>query len=474
MEKHFPSSKTLIIGLAVILLIRFFSLALYPLMDTTEARYGEMARIMLETHNWVTPMFDYGVPFWGKPPMFTWLSAIGFQLFGVNEFGARAPHVMVGIGILFLVYRFAVFTFKSIRVGIFASTVLVSTASFLIFSGSVMTDTALTFSIGLAMAGFWFAWIKQDHRYGYLFFIGLALGLLSKGPLALVLVGISLFLWLSFTRQWHLLWRRLPWISGTALMLAIATPWYIIAELRTPGFLDYFIVGEHIKRFLVSGWQGDLYGTAHTQPRGMIWVLGIVALLPWTPILLTQFVRKWTKPVSEDAAPHGTLAYLVCWMLAPLILFTMAGNILMSYVMPALPAAALLITYFQVKQPIKRIWYALGIITPSLIIVVVVALNTAIIDKLSDKGLIATWANQPEHLSADLYYAGTKTFSSQYYSRGAIRSMNENESDWLSTQTRPFFIIQSEKSSTVATLPEIWQCSLRDENSKRQLFFCEK
>lgn len=88
--------------LAFALLLRLISLAAYPLMDTTEARYGEMARLMVETGNWLTPQFDYGVPFWGKPPLFTWMSAYGIELFGLNEFAVRAPHWLAALRRLFL------------------------------------------------------------------------------------------------------------------------------------------------------------------------------------------------------------------------------------------------------------------------------------------------------------------------------------------------------------------------------------
>lgn len=64
---------------------------LVPVKDTTEARYAEIARKMLETGDWITPQFEYGVPFWGKPPLHTWLSAAGMGAFGVNEFAARLP-----------------------------------------------------------------------------------------------------------------------------------------------------------------------------------------------------------------------------------------------------------------------------------------------------------------------------------------------------------------------------------------------
>ena len=72
--------------LFIFILIRLVSLGLYPLMDTTEGRYGEIARKMAEMNDWITPWFDTGVPFWGKPPLSFWLSAYGFKLFGINEF----------------------------------------------------------------------------------------------------------------------------------------------------------------------------------------------------------------------------------------------------------------------------------------------------------------------------------------------------------------------------------------------------
>ncbi len=98
---------TLLIGA---LLIRLLSLGLYPLMDTTESRYGEMARMMVETGNWLTPLFDYGVPFWGKPPLFTWMSAVSVELFGLSEFTLRLPHWVAGV---FVVWAAAWFTKKN-------------------------------------------------------------------------------------------------------------------------------------------------------------------------------------------------------------------------------------------------------------------------------------------------------------------------------------------------------------------------
>jgi 4-amino-4-deoxy-L-arabinose transferase-like glycosyltransferase len=83
-------------------------------------------------------------------------------------------------------------------------------------------------------------------------FKGLAVGLLAKGPVAVVLCAIPLFLWLAMSGNRGAL-KRLPWGAGLALATLIAAPWYIAAEIATPGFLHYFIIGEHFYRFVISG-----------------------------------------------------------------------------------------------------------------------------------------------------------------------------------------------------------------------------
>ena len=136
--------------LAFALVLRLLSLATYPLMDTTEARYGEMARLMVETGNWLTPQFDYGIPFWGKPPMFTWISAIGIELFGLSEFAVRAPHWLAGFATILLVAYIAK---RSGQSALVAAVVLATCGIFSLAAGAVMTDLALTLSKTISKPG---------------------------------------------------------------------------------------------------------------------------------------------------------------------------------------------------------------------------------------------------------------------------------------------------------------------------------
>jgi 4-amino-4-deoxy-L-arabinose transferase-like glycosyltransferase len=324
--------------------MRVFFIFQMPYTDTTEARYAEIARKMVETNDWITPQFDYGVPFWGKPPLHTWVSAAGMKIFGVNHFGGRIFIFLCCLGLLTILYRWV----REQRGGDYAlagTLVLASSVLFIASSAMVMTDLIMTFGTSLAMLGYWKAMKRTSgfKFWGYMFFVGLAIGLLAKGPLAVVIAAISIGGWVIATNRWKATWQNLPWVSGSILMLLLTLPWYIAAEAKTPGFLEYFIFGEHIERFLKSGWQGDLYGSGHAKARGTIWLYWILMMLPWTPFFLITLPRFGSIIQTMKLQSDGWALYLFCWAIAPLLFFTMATNIIATYVISGVPACAFLI-----------------------------------------------------------------------------------------------------------------------------------
>ena len=94
--------RAVLVLIGLLLLVRVIGMAIVPLLDSTEARYGETGRIMAELNDWITPWFDYGVPFWGKPPLSFWVTAASFKAFGVSEFTARLPHLAISLFIVSL------------------------------------------------------------------------------------------------------------------------------------------------------------------------------------------------------------------------------------------------------------------------------------------------------------------------------------------------------------------------------------
>ncbi|TKB52034.1 ArnT family glycosyltransferase [Ferrimonas aestuarii] len=457
-KKH-PLLSVMLLAMAV----RLLSLGAYPLTDTTEARYGYMAKLMVMTDNWLTPQFDIGVPFWGKPPLHTWMSAGSASLLGMSEFALRLPHWLAAAMIVALVGWIARRERSSAAL---AMMTLATTVIFSIAAGAIMTDMALTLGMTIAMIGFYLGW-QGNYRAGYLGFVGLAIGLLAKGPLIIVLMGLAVGPWLLIQHglgAFKVLWQRFPLLTGTAAMFVIAGPWYLAAEKATPGFLDYFIVGEHYLRFVESGWQGDLYGSAHDQPRGTIWIYWLSSAFPWSLILplLWWRQRKADKPASGVSAWQS---YLLCWMLSPLILFTFAGNILPAYILPGIPALALLCASLAAQ----RDWGWLtkvGMITPVILLIAVAVMNVKVGPERSDKSLLAGHY-QPQ---TPLYYLHKRPFSAQYYSDG--RAQFAESIDELPTVQRYLLAIPSDWNWQQLGL-ENQQCTVLEQRRKRQLLECQ-
>ena len=93
-------------SIIVIIILRFILTGLIPLMDKTESRYAEIARLMYKTQDWVVLQIDYGVPFWAKPPLSTWMSAASYELFGVNEIAARLPYFIISLVIILVLGKY--------------------------------------------------------------------------------------------------------------------------------------------------------------------------------------------------------------------------------------------------------------------------------------------------------------------------------------------------------------------------------
>ena len=221
-------SNVLLLMLAVVLVSRLILMLIFPLTDTTEARYAEIARIMMETGDWITPYFDYNIPFWGKPPLSFWLQALSFNLFGVNEFAPRFPSWISILLTMGLIYHFLACVADK-RTGLWAILIFSSFALVYMLSGVVITDPFLVLGTTLSMISFVMVLKHQPSYWGYLFFVGISIGLLSKGPIALVLLGGTIGLWLLLSpKRWRSL-KLFPWFSGLLLTAVLTLPWYIAA-----------------------------------------------------------------------------------------------------------------------------------------------------------------------------------------------------------------------------------------------------
>ena len=467
-EKLKNKSNILFISVVVLVIFRLILTATIPLLDKTESRYAEIARIMWETNQWIVPQIDYGVPFWAKPPLSTWLSAASFVVFGVNEFAARFPSFLLSIILIIITGKIAKKNGVSFYLPGF---ILLTMPEFLIHTGVVSTDTALEFCVTLMMISFWQT-MKSDTKtyWNYLFFVGLGLGFLAKGPLIMVLTFPPLFLWccLDLNRFKQLL-SKFSIVIGLLITAIIAVPWYYFAEQQSPGFLDYFIVGEHYKRFVEPGWKGDLYGSGHSQPKGMIWVFMLIFTLPWFQVVLHKLWKTRTTIFKNE-----WVSFLVLWMFWTPLFFTISSNILHTYLLPITIPMMFLIVYWWEDFTRKKLLIRTALIFPVLVFIFYFgffATGKLDYNLNSDKYLLENLNIKTENKEIPLYYWKDKNYSGQFYSNGKAKVLkNEAQLDSvLLLDKKIFFVIQTKKKSEI---PQKYldKMTLTQSNFKTSIF----
>lgn len=441
--------------LGLIILVRLASLGLYPLFDKTEARYAHIGALMLRTGNWITPLIDVDVPFWAKPPLSTWAAALSYAMFGINSFAARLPSLLFVAGAGWLVYLLGTAT-RDRAFGLLATVIFFSSGLTFYLAGGVMTDPALLLGTTVTAVAFWRSLQQPTRLWGILFFVGCGISLLAKGPIGVVLPGLAIGAWVLRHNEWRRTWSNLPWLTGTVLTLVIAVPWYVLAERRTPGFLNYFIIGEHFSRFVTTGW-GDLYGGVRSLPRGTIWLFGFLATLPWSLLLPAALVwpRLRQALVSRQLVNDPWRSYLLFWNLAPLVFFTLPRAPLITYVAMGLPAFALLLAQLLRDSGLeRRAWVpATAALLPvgALIGLIAVRFDAVATRLPAQVELLALYERQRGSTDDDLYYIGEKPYSAQFYSQGRVKlAKDADEVRRIMLQGGvPFFAIAAKQYDTL-------------------------
>jgi 4-amino-4-deoxy-L-arabinose transferase-like glycosyltransferase len=418
--------------LAAALVLRAASLGTYPLTDTTEARYGDIARVMLETGDWLSPRDTPDTVFWAKPPLVAWASAASMAALGVNEFAARLPSLGFALATCWLVAVWARATAPpdasaARERGLIAAAVLATSVLFYVSAGAVMTDPGLACFTTWMLVAFHRSVVvapgagRPPWRWG--FFVAAGLAMLAKGPVVIVYAGLPIVAWALLTRQVGHTWRALPWGRGALLCAALWLPWYLVAEARTPGFLRYFLLGEHVLRFIEPGWRGDLYGRAHTGARGMIWLHLLAALGPWA-LALPALLPARRQPAASSSAPADGSAFLWIATLAPLAFFTLSRNLIWTYALPVLaPVAVLLAVAIEPRVRASRRWQLVFVTFLPLPLAAFAVGSIAWLPgeaaKWSTRALVAAWQQEVASEPGPLVYWGPRTpHSLSFYSAG--------------------------------------------------------
>ncbi len=383
--------------LIIILVVLIFRLDGTRLWDRDETRNARCALEMIERDDWVVPTFN-GELRAQKPVLLYWLMRCSYTVFGVNEFAARFPSAILGVGTALATFLIGRRLFSP-QVGLLAGVILGTSTMFQIASRAATPDAALIFcsTAGLAVfvlttfksrndstfrvepsprnAGQYFcpSWLSAVAVY-----LVFGIGILAKGPVGLVLPTAVIGMFLLIVRlptdprkeKSNILLFRLKeksiklfrcfspphfiktchhmrLLTATLIALVIAGPWFVLVGQRTDGeFLRSFFLDENFGRAM-DAMEG------HSGGPLFYLITVLVGFFPWSIFTVPMFVGAFYRVRRNDPWRIGYL-FALCWVGVYIVLFSFAATKLPSYVTPCYPALALLCSCFLVHLAKRR------------------------------------------------------------------------------------------------------------------------
>lgn len=334
MDPSLKNKRLIVFGIAaLILMVYFVPLGWHGLLEPDEGRYAEIPREMVESGDFVTPRLNY-VKYFEKPAMLYWMNAGSFMVFGENEFAARFPTALSGILGALITALFCASVFGK-RAGAIAGAVTALSLLYFAIGTITLTDMPLSLFLTAALTSFYIGHIKNDRRWFLIFYASVALGLLTKGLVAIVLPGGIILWYIIFTRKWRLIIDAL-YLPGIALFFVIAVPWFYMVSRENPDFLHFFFIREHFLRYATK---------MHNRYEPVWFFLPMipVGLMPWTGFFFSLFSRESILRAPSDKKMKDANIYLLSWFSVIFVFFSISSSKLIPYIVPCFPPLAVLI-----------------------------------------------------------------------------------------------------------------------------------
>jgi len=352
------------------------------LVDETEPLFAEAARQMTVTGDFITPYFNGDTRF-DKPPLVYWLMALAYRAIGVNEWAVRIPSALAGISITCLgFYTLSQSWSQVIRneaevikneaaekfsssggIPLFLSAPWIGSALIALNPQTIawgrtgVSDMLLTGCMCSALLAFFLGYTLEEKKQSagfstvsasrfpnpwYLsFYVLIALAVLTKGPVGIVLPALIIGGFSLYLGNFRQLWREMRPVSGILIILAIALPWYILVILANgETYIDSFFGYHNFQRFT-----GVV--NRHSAPWYFYFFVVLVGFAPWSiylPVAIAR-TRFWQRTYWRRQPRSAQLSlFALFWFLCIFGFFTIAVTKLPSYVLPLMPASAILVT----------------------------------------------------------------------------------------------------------------------------------
>lgn len=337
--------------IAAAVLPYFLNLGATSIIDSNEAFYAETPREMLEAGDYLNSTFNYE-PRFNKPPLSYWVVAGFYHLFGISLFAARLPIALGAVAMLATAYGLGRLAFSP-RAGWLAALMLAATPRFLLFARRIIIDVYSSMFLGLTLLFFALAESDPPRRRRWLLamYVACGLGVLTKGPVALVIPALVVPVYLAATGRLGTI-RRLMLPTGSLVVAAIALPYYVALYVEHGwDHISTFFIRENFARYAEGVGAPD---------RGPLFYLPVVftdLFFPWSLVLPVAFALvPWRRlaawpgwrglfagDVAAAVAPADLRLLLGLWITL-IVAFYSASNAQQDlYVLPFIAAAAALV-----------------------------------------------------------------------------------------------------------------------------------
>lgn len=340
------------LGIAVIwALVVLPSLRLFPLFNDDEGAFSEATREMLQSGDWISTTLN-GAPRFDKPILIYWLQALSVQAFGLNEFALRLPSALAATFWTWAIARFAM-PRLGWRQAVLAAVIGGTSLGVLAIGRSATADALLNLLIALSLFDLWrhLELLEQNPNVAKAAllraYLWIGLGVLTKGPVAVLIPGAVTLLYCLSTGQAKTWLRMVFYVPGWLLAGAVCLPWYALEYHRHgQAFIDGFFVRHNLNRFhgTLEGHHGSIFYYALVAP---------LLLLPWSALIwamLRDMREQWQTPLHR---------YLLIWFAFVLVFFSFSGTKLPHYLMYGLTPVFLLLAT-QINKALRNsTWLAL-------------------------------------------------------------------------------------------------------------------
>lgn len=316
--------------------VLFFDLGGRGFQNKDYLRFAETAREMMYTGDYVVPHYA-GKIYLAKPPLLMWSIVLSSKFNGIiAPFTARIPSALCALLSIITVFLFGRHLYKNPLAGFWAGLVLLSNYMFFLYSRTIKTDMMLTAFILAALYTFYVGYTSDAQKrriYFILFYVSVALAILTKGPLGLILPLLIIFVYLLGKKELAF-FRHMHWLMGVSIIGVIIGPWVVLMSQRIG--LDTVIKNAFSES--VVRYSTEEYG--HKQPFYFFLPELIKGFLPYSVFFPATFVYLFSKKVERK---HGDRWWLSAWFFTIFVFMSISRCKSARYILPLYPALALMI-----------------------------------------------------------------------------------------------------------------------------------